>query len=364
MKTIKLDLGERSYPVHTGPGAVKKIPGVLKRLGHTGPVVLITDRTVKKKVSGLYQPAVDLLSNEVIQVVVPASEKAKSIDVFRDVSQEIAAKTRTHKPLVLAIGGGVVGDLAGFVAATYRRGVSVVQVPTTLLAQVDSSIGGKVGIDLPEAKNLIGAFWQPRTVLIDTDLLSTLPARQIRNGLGEIIKYSIISKKGLFRYLEEHIEDILDLDPRCLEKVIYDCASIKAGVVEKDERDEFDVRIMLNFGHTLGHAIESASGYSDLYNHGEAVAIGIVLASEIAVRLDMLDPADLQKIKTLIISAGLPVGIRGVSLNDILESHVYDKKFTRGSNRFLLPAAIGSVEVVEDIPELLIKTVLREYMVR
>ncbi|MBD3296792.1 MAG: 3-dehydroquinate synthase [Candidatus Omnitrophica bacterium] len=363
MKRIKLDLGDRSYPIHIGSGTVEKIPGVLKRLGHAGPVVLITDETVKKKVSRLYRPVVDTLSNEVIRVVVPASEKAKSIDIFRDVSQKIAGKTRTHKPLILAIGGGVVGDLAGFVAATYRRGVPVVQVPTTLLAQVDSSIGGKVGIDLPEAKNLIGAFWQPRAVLIDTDFLSTLPVRQIRNGLGEIIKYSIIRKKRLFGYLEEHVDDILSLDPRCLEKIIYDCASIKSRVVEKDERDEFDVRIALNFGHTLGHAIESASGYSDLYNHGEAVSIGIILASEIAVRLEMLEPSELQRIKTLIIEAGLPVGIRGVSLKDILESHVYDKKFTKGSNRFLLPAAIGVVEVVEDIPELLIKTVIREYMV-
>jgi len=364
MRKVKVDLGNRKYDIVIGSGAVSRIPSAIKKARHTGPVVLVTDKTVKAKTFGVFRSAIGAIDNEIITVVVPPSEKAKSIGVFTDTAQKIAVKTRGHKPLILAVGGGVVGDLAGFVAATFRRGVPFIQVPTTLLAQVDSSIGGKVGIDLPEAKNLMGAFWQPKEVIIDIDFLDTLPARQVRNGLAEIIKYGIIEKKSFFEYLEERIDDVLLLDRTVLEKVIYECANIKAKVVEKDERDERDIRIALNFGHTLGHAIEAAAGYSDLYSHGEAISIGMVLASEMAVRLEMLKPETLQRIKSIIINAGLPIGIRGLSTADIFAAYGFDKKFTKGSNRFVLPRKIGRVEVVEDIPEILIRTVVREYVIR
>ena len=361
MRKVKVNLGERSYDILIEAGAITRLPRLIKSMGFTGPVVVITDKVVLSKTFRITDSTFKRLANEVFRIVVPSTERSKSLKVFQDTIHKISKKTKTHLPLVIALGGGVVGDLAGFAAATYRRGVPLMQVPTTLLAQVDSAIGGKVGVDLPEAKNLIGAFYQPRVVLMDTDFLRTLPRRQIRNGLAEIIKYAIIKSRDLFVFLENNMKDILSLEKGALEKVICKCVSIKARVVEMDELDNKDVRIALNFGHTLGHAIEAASGYSGLYNHGESIAVGMILAGEIAARLDMLKEKDLDRIKRLIRKAGLPVRIRGLSVKDIMNSHGYDKKFVTGSNRFVLPGKIGSVEVVEDIPGLLIRTVLREY---
>ena len=362
MKKIKVNLSERSYDILIGSGVIKKLPQFIKSINFNGPVVIITDKIVASKTSRIMGPVFKSLANNVFRIVVPATEKAKSMKVFQDVSQKISRKTKTHKPLIIALGGGVVGDLAGFVAATYRRGVSLVQIPTTLLAQVDSSMGGKVGVDIPEAKNLIGAFYQPKCVLMDPGFLKSLPHRQLRNGLAEIIKYGIIAKGGLFAFLEENIKKLLSLDKKVVEKVIYECASIKARVVEKDELDVKDIRIALNFGHTLGHAIEAASGYSKRYNHGESVAIGMLLASEIAMRLDMMKEKDVIRIKDLIKKAGLPTQVRATSVKEIMNSYGYDKKFTTGANRFVLPKRIGSVEVVEDIPSILIITALKGYV--
>lgn len=362
MKKIKLNLGEKSYDILIGSGAFAKLPGLLKSMKFNGPVVVVTDNTVKAKTTRLTAPVLKKIKNEIILISVPASERSKSVSVFRDTVQKISKKTKTHKPLIVALGGGVVGDLAGFVAATYRRGVPLVQVPTTLLAQVDSSIGGKVGIDLPQAKNLVGAFYQPKTVLMDPDFLGSLPKRQIRNGMAEVIKYGIISSPSLFGFLEENMPALLSLKKKPLEKIISECASIKARVVEKDEYDCKDVRIALNFGHTLGHAIEAASEYSKLYNHGESISVGMLLSGEIAVMLEMLKEKDLKRIRSLIKNAGLPTGVKGVPLREILKSFKYDKKFTKGGNRFVLPRRIGAVEVVEDIPDLLIKTVLKKYV--
>jgi 3-dehydroquinate synthase len=362
MKKVRIDLGERSYDVLIGAGMITRLPRLVRSMGFTGPVVVITDKMVMSKTSHITAAVFRQLTNDVFRIVVPSTERSKSLTVFQDTIYKISKKTKTHRPLIIALGGGVVGDLAGFVAATYRRSIPLVQIPTTLLAQVDSAVGGKVGIDIPEAKNLIGAFYQPKAVLVDTDFLRGLPRRQIRNGLAEIIKYAIIKSRDLFIFLENNMKDILSLKKEPLEKVIYECVSIKAGMVERDELDSKDVRIALNFGHTLGHAIEAASGYSRLYNHGESIAVGMILAGEIAVRLDMLKEKDLDRIKKLIRKAGLPVRVRGISVKDIINSHEYDKKFVTGINRFVLPRKIGSVEVIEDIPGLLIRTVLREYV--
>lgn len=361
MKESRLDLNNRSYDITIGSGVVEKLPEVISSMKFSGPVVVITDKTVAAKTSSIISPVIKRLVNSVIKVVVPATEKSKSLKVFKDTVHTISKKTKTYKPLIVGIGGGVVGDLAGFVAATYRRGVPVIHVPTTLLAQVDSSVGGKVGVDLPEAKNLIGAFWQPKAVLMDTDFLHTLPKRQVRNGLAEVIKYAIIKRGGLFRFLEENMKEILALDKKAMEKVVHECVDIKARIVERDELDVKDIRIVLNFGHTLGHAIEAASGYEH-YNHGESVALGMILAGEIALRLEMLKEKDFARIKALMKKVGLPVNIHGVKVKDILKSYGYDKKFVTGSNRFVLPRRIGSVEVVEDIPGILIRTVLREHV--
>ena len=362
MKKITLNLKEKSYEILVGSGVVKKLPKFLESSGFAGPIVVITDRTVAAKTSKIMDPVFKKISNDLIRIVLSPSERSKSIDTFRDTIQKISKCTKTHRPMIIALGGGVVGDVAGFVAATYRRGVPLIQVPTTLLAQVDSAIGGKVGVDIPEAKNLIGAFWQPKVVFIDTDFIKTLPPRQIRNGFAEVIKYSIIKKGGFFEFLEDNIENILALKKMALERIIFECAAAKARIVEKDEFDVKDIRIALNFGHTLGHAVEAASGYSKNLNHGESVAIGMVIASEIAVRLDMLEEKTLVRIKKLIKKAGLPIRVKGMSVEEIMQSYSYDKKFTKGSNRFVLPVKIGSVEIIESIPELPIRSALSEYV--
>jgi len=362
MKKVRLNLEKRSYDILIGKDVVEMLPYVVKSLGITGPVVVITDKMVMSKTARFTAPVLRQLPNGIFRVVVPGTEKSKSLKVFRETVHKISKRTKMHRPVIIALGGGVVGDLAGFVAATYRRGVPLIQVPTTLLAQVDSSVGGKAGIDLPEAKNLIGAFYQPKYVLMDPDFLRTLPYRQIRNGMAEVIKYAVIRSRSLFGFLENNMDDILSLKTKPLERVIYECVAIKARIVERDELDCRDIRIALNFGHTLGHAIEAASGYSRRYNHGESIAVGMILAGEIAMRLDMLKQEDFKRIKNLIRKAGLPVRVRGISTKEIMNSYGYDKKFVVGSNRFVLPRKIGLVEVVEDIPGLLVRTVLREHV--
>ncbi len=362
MKKIKVDLGKRSYSIHVGKGVIKTLPDVILKTGFEGPVVIVTDKIVKNKTNKTVSKIIKNIPNDTSEIVVPASERSKCIDVYQKVMSRISSRTKKHKPLIIALGGGVVGDLAGFVAASFRRGVPFIQVPTTLLSQVDSSVGGKVGIDLPEAKNLVGAFYQPRHVLVDTDFLKTLPLKQIRNGLSEVIKYAIIKDKKLFDMIETGMESVFLLDPSLLEKIIARCITIKARVIEKDEFDNKDIRIILNFGHTLGHAIEAASSYSSEYNHGESVAIGMLMACEIALKLEMFTERSFNRIKELISDSGLPLKAKDVSLKRVLRAYEFDKKFTGGSNRFVLPVSIGKVTVVNDIPALLIKNIVRRYV--
>ncbi|MDD3088685.1 MAG: 3-dehydroquinate synthase [Candidatus Omnitrophica bacterium] len=364
MKKIKVSLKDRSYGIFIGRGALRELPRVIRRSGFRGPVVILTDPVVSSNTSRLVEPMLASLSrsHENLRITVPSSERSKSLAVYGDTVEKIARKTQGKKPLIVALGGGVVGDLAGFIAATFRRGVPFIQVPTTLLAQVDSSIGGKCGVDLLAAKNLIGAFYQPRAVIADVDILSSLPTRQVRNGMAEVVKYAVIKSPALFDMLEKDMPKVISLKGFHIEHVIYECAAIKARIVERDERDVQDVRIILNFGHTLGHAIETATSYSEAYNHGEAVALGMILAGDIALELGMISLSDLERIKNLIARAGLPTRITGVTPRKIMESMGFDKKFTSGANRLVLPCGIGSVKIIDDIPELLIKTVLRKYV--
>ena len=262
---------------------------------------------------------------------------------------------------MVALGGGVTGDVAGYVASIYKRGIPYIQIPTTLLAQVDSAIGGKTAIDLPSAKNLVGSFYQPRIVISDIRFLNTLGKRVAISGLGEIIKYGIIEDRRLFVYLEKNIRRIRRFDRDSLEHIICRSSAIKARIVEKDEYDKKGTRARLNFGHTIGHAIESACGYSKQYYHGEAVGIGMITASMIAARKGMLKEDALRRIIGLVKKAGLPTAIsRKISMAKIMKAQRYDKKIIHGVNRFVLPLDIGRVKICENIPERLIRAVIKD----
>jgi len=246
------------------------------------------------------------------------------------------------------VGGGVVGDLAGFAAATFARGLAFVQVPTTLLAQVDSSVGGKVGINLPQAKNIVGAFWQPAGVIIDLDVLATLPDREYRSGLAEVVKYGVILDAEFFAYLEAHVDELQVREPQVLEHIITRSCQLKAAIVEKDEREETGLRVILNYGHTFCHAIETVTGYGR-YLHGEAVAIGMICASRLAERLGRITIQVTKRQKKLLERLSLPTSIEGLDPASLLSAMQHDKKSQDGRLRFVLPSRIGEVKLVDNV---------------
>jgi 3-dehydroquinate synthase len=288
------------------------------------------------------------------------SERAKSMSVAVRLIGEIVRYSAGRKVTVVAFGGGVVGDLAGFVAAVIKRGVPFVQVPTTLLAQIDSAIGGKVAVDLPAGKNLVGAFYQPKLVLSDVSLLKTLSERQIRNGLAEAIKYGVIRDEVLFTFIEMNYRALLARDPEVLELMVLRCAAIKAAVVSKDEKETKGLRTILNFGHTVGHAIESAASY-EKYHHGEAIALGMRVAALISCRLKLLKPLDDARLNCLLNAVGLPEVIKGVALTKLLKSLSFDKKFSGKTNRWVLARGIGAVVIREGVPDSLILSALKTF---
>jgi 3-dehydroquinate synthase len=295
--------------------------------------------------------------------LVPDTEKSKSINTAYSVIEDIAGYDKKRRLFIVALGGGVIGDLAGFIASIYKRGIPYIQVPTTLLAQVDSSIGGKTAIDLMQGKNLVGAFYQPRLVFSEVKFLKTLPQRQLKSGLAEVIKYGIIKDASFFGYIERKYGDILGLKDSALEFIVWRCSLIKAGIVERDEREVKGIRTILNFGHTIGHAIEAASGYTG-YTHGEAIALGMLVGAEISVQLGMIDLLSMRRIENLIAKTGLPTTIRRLSLDRIIEAHYRDKKFIGGKSRFVLLRNIGTAVVRENIPPELIRNALRSRGVR
>lgn len=363
MKRVKVSLSERSYDIVIGRDILKTCGNALKSLNIGHDAVVVTN----SRLAGLYGKK---LTNSLersgfcVRVeIVPDSEKAKSVAVATRLMHRLSAYDIGRKIFIVAFGGGVIGDLAGFVAAVYKRGIPYVQIPTTLLAQVDSAIGGKVAVDLPVAKNLIGAFHQPRIVLTDVSLIRSLPRRQIASGLAEIIKYGVISDAALFRFIESKYQKLLRGDPAALEFVISKCAAIKAGVVAKDEFDRIGARALLNYGHTIGHALEAASLYSAQYNHGEAVAIGMIAANSMSTNLGLMKKSESLRVEALIKKAGLPTMVKGVRLPAIYASHLHDKKFTGATNRFVLPVRIGSAKIVQSVPDGVIRNALKELVI-
>jgi 3-dehydroquinate synthase len=346
MKKIRVKLGQNGYYIHIGADLLAQTGHLLKELGFNGKAVIITNPTVKN----LYGISLrqSLIGNgfKTALLEVPEGEEYKSLDTAGRLYNELTEFGAERSTPVLALGGGVIGDVAGFVAATYMRGVPLVQLPTTLLAQVDSSIGGKVAVNHKQLKNEIGAFYQPRIVITDITTLQTLPPVELTSGLSEIIKYAIIKDKDFFTYLEEHLESIRALDEKSLEYIVAVSARIKAEVVEKDEKD-LGLRNILNFGHTLGHAIESVSDFK--ISHGQAVAMGMMVASGIANEIGVLENTCVVRIRKLLKRAGLMTKVPKLDLNQVLESAMHDKKVTGGKIRFVLPRGIGEVYITDEV---------------
>ncbi|MCQ9208688.1 MAG: 3-dehydroquinate synthase [Omnitrophica bacterium] len=362
MKKVKVNLGKRSYRIIIGVGVLSQLKTELKKLKLGKLAIVVTNPTINRLYGPLLQKTLKGSPVELHIEEVPDSEESKSAQQCIDLIERFADLDRGRGLFVIAFGGGVIGDLAGFCASVYRRGIPYVQVPTTLLAQVDSSIGGKVAIDLPCGKNLIGSFYQPRMVLSELRFLESLEATQIKQALAEIIKYAVICDSQLFQYLEDHLDQILKLKQEGLQHIIETCSQIKVKIVEQDEADKKGKRIILNFGHTAGHALEAAAGYTQDYPHGNAVALGMLVVCDIAKQLNMLSAKIAQRIEALIARAGLPAEISGLKLKDILTALAHDKKFSNGKNRFVLPVRIGRVVVKENIPEQIVTKAIKSRM--
>ena len=343
MRIVKVPLGDRSYRILIGRGLLSRLGVECSRLQLGRRCAIISDRNVAPRFSKIVQRSLEKAGFQSFLITVPAGETAKSMKTMQSCYDQLAKHRLERNSFIIALGGGVVGDLAGFVAASYLSGIAFVQAPTTLLAQVDSSVGGKVGVNLKAGKNLVGAFYQPRLVVCDFDTLRTLPAREYRAGLAEIIKYGIIHDAALFRQLEGAMPRLLKRDTKTLAAVVARCCEIKAKVVGRDET-EGGLRAILNFGHTIGHALEAISGYGK-YLHGEAISIGQIAAAEISSRVSGLPGNDLQRIRHLFQRAGLPVSVDlgRTERKKLLKAMQLDKKVSHGEIKFVLARKIGSV---------------------
>jgi len=354
MRTIKVNLKNRSYQILIGNNILEFLGGYLKKLSPGDTAYIITNYRIRRLYGSIIAKSLKHYGFALRFKLITDSEKSKSLKVASLVIADMTRHARNKRLFVIALGGGVVGDLAGFVASVYKRGVSLIQVPTTLLSQVDSSIGGKTGVDLEEGKNLVGTFYQPRLVFCDVKTLKSLSPRQIKSGLAEIIKCAIIKDKKLFVYLEKHCRDILTLEPQPLQEVILSSIAVKVKIVQADEREEKGLRMILNFGHTIAHAIEAAGKYQ-VYNHGEAVALGMLVASDISRQLGLLNSQTQERIEDIIKTARLPTRIKKVKLGNIIARYYQDKKFIGAKNRLVLLRGIAKTKIVQNIPLSIIK---------
>lgn len=358
MRSVQVPLGDRSYTIHVGDGLLAKLGDHCRRLKLGERCVIVTDTNVGPKFADAAVRALKMAGFVPSVITVPAGETSKSLKIVGECYDQLAMKRLERRSFLVALGGGVVGDLAGFVAASYLRGLPFVQVPTTLLSQVDSSVGGKVGINLKAGKNLVGAFHQPKVVLCDLDTLTALPDREFRSGLAEVIKYGIIRDAELFRRLEREMDRILKRDPTTLANVISRCCAIKAEVVVADETESGE-RALLNFGHTVGHGLEAISGYGE-YLHGEAISIGQVAAARLSTKLSTLTEKDADRIRDLMLKAGLPVTLKLApkKRDALFDAMRLDKKVSGGELKFVLAQSIGVSNWGQRVPDSDINAVL------
>ncbi len=351
MHTVNVDLGERSYYIALGV-SLDQSGAELQGFGFGRKMAVVTNPSVKK----LYgQRVVDSLKAAgflVMSIEIPDGEKFKTLDWANSIYSALLINSFDRKSALVALGGGVIGDITGFAAATFMRGVPFVQIPTTLLAMVDSSVGGKTGVNHPLGKNMIGAFYQPKKVIMDLDVLKSLPKEEFLAGMAEVIKYGIIRDASFFDYLDINREKILSLDPCVLEHIVRRSCEIKAEIVSKDER-EGGLRAILNFGHTVAHAVETAENYS--LSHGHAVAIGMVYAAQLAHKNGLCDGSVPERVKKLLASYGLPISLSALSrkptIAELIGAMQVDKKAEDGKVKFVLPTKIGAVVITKDWEE-------------
>jgi len=349
MERITVTLGERSYPITIAAGLFSD-PVSFLPLKSGAQVMVVTNETLAPLYLHPIRTILEQAGIVVDQVILPDGEQYKTLAVLERIFTALLEKPHGRDTTLIALGGGVIGDMAGFAAASYQRGVRFIQVPTSLLAQVDSSVGGKTAVNHPLGKNMIGAFYQPASVVIDLDCLKSLPSRELSSGLAEVIKYGIILDYAFFVWLEAHIDELLALKPEALSYCIRRCCELKAAVVAADER-ETGQRALLNLGHTYGHAIETHMGYGN-WLHGEAVAAGMVMAAHTARRLGQFSIDDLQRVTTLLAHAGLPVsGPDDMAPEDYLPHMMRDKKVVSGKLRLILPLGLGNAEVRAGVPD-------------
>ncbi len=355
MKKVKVELGSNSYEIRIGADLLARTGLWLRERGFSGKAAIITDTTVK----GLYVDALNqgltIGGFKAAILEIPAGEEQKSLETAGRLYHELTGSYAERTTPILALGGGVIGDLAGFVAATYMRGVPLIHIPTTLLAQVDSSIGGKTAVDHGQLKNVIGVFYQPRLVVADINTLKTLPEAELANGLAEVIKSAAIRNKKFFDFLDINIEKARAFDTEILEMIVLETARIKAEVIARDEK-ESGLRSILNYGHTVGHAIEAVSNFQ--LKHGQCVAIGMIAAARISNLMGKLDESDATRLTDVIRKAGLPTEMPDLKMEDIIQAMKHDKKVEQDKIRFVLLKSIGDAFITDEVSPSLVEEAL------
>jgi 3-dehydroquinate synthase len=362
VERLRVELGERAYEILVGPRLIENAGREILPLLRRRQAVIVSDETVARHSLPALCDSLDDAGIAHHTVLLPPGEETKNLDQFARLAEEILEFGIERGTMLVALGGGVVGDITGFAAATLLRGIDFVQIPTTLLAQVDSSVGGKTGINTRMGKNLIGAFYQPRLVLADTDTLATLPRRELLAGYAEIAKYGLIRDAGFFAWLEAEGGSVCDLAPAPLRRAVMTSCAMKAVIVASDEREEGD-RALLNFGHTFGHALEAETGFSARLLHGEAVGLGMVLGFDFAVRLGLVEAAESERVRRHLGGMGLPtqlaaIGLAGIPADRLLAHMGKDKKVRDGRITLILPRRIGEAFVMKDAP----RDALRDFL--
>jgi 3-dehydroquinate synthase len=356
--TVRVNLGPRSYDIAVVSGDRTGVGPFARQRAAGNGAFIVTDQNVERHAEST-RSALEAAGFRARIAVLPPGEPLKCLAAAADLYDRLAEAQADRKTLIVAVGGGVIGDLGGFVAATYARGLPLLMVPTTLLAMVDSSVGGKVGVNHPRAKNLIGAFHQPVGVWIDTAALATLPDREYRSGLAEVVKYGVILDAEFFTYLEANTEALLRREPAVVRHVVARCCRLKADVVERDEREETGLRVVLNYGHTFAHAFEIGAGYG-AWLHGEAVAAGMICASRLADRRGLISPDLTERQRRLLTRFGLPIKPERWPITDLLTAMRSDKKSVAGRLRLVLPRRLGEVALFDDMADDEVRQVLEE----